>query len=162
MNELEKIAKKLENGGFGTKINGDRLTVYESWEPECVRILEAKTYKEALRLRNNGIEVNYNLVCISCRMIPSRNGEPKISTSVFRMLKEHQVINKGDYVKVISSTNPYVPSGSIMKIESVTTVVNGNGEVQVFNASYKGHPYSVHRRTIELFNYVEPEKVNFT
>jgi hypothetical protein len=159
MSELQKIARKLENGGFGTKIDGEKLIVYESWEPECLRIMTAKSFKEALKMRNNGIEVNYNLVCISGKM---GNGSPKISTSIFRMLKEHQMIHAGDYVRLVSSTNPYVPSGSILKIVSLSQVTDSNGECQVFNVTYKGRPYTTHRRVIELANYIEPEKVNFT
>jgi hypothetical protein len=159
MSELEKIAKKLENGGYGVKIEGERMKVWESWEPECVRILGAKSYKEALNKRNNGIEANYNLVCLSSKI---SGKDTKISESVFRLIKPHQVIKAGDYVRLVSSTNPYVPSGSIMKVESLAQVTDKNNECQIFNCSYKGHPYTAHRRVIELANYIEPEKVSFT
>lgn len=76
--------------------------------------------------------------------------------------KTHQLINVSDYVRLVSSTNPYVPSGSILKVVSLSQVTDKHGEVQVFNVAYKGKPYTVHRNVIELANYIEPEKVSFT
>lgn len=86
MTELTKLARKLERVGFGVKILDDGLIVlWESWEPECVKILKAKTYKDALAKRNKQIEERYGVKLVSSCFKKGKLGHSKISESVFSM-----------------------------------------------------------------------------
>ncbi len=68
MTEFENIAHKLRRIGFGVKITGDKLTVWESWEKECLLILGVKTYKEGILKRARQLEDKYGLKLISWKM----------------------------------------------------------------------------------------------
>jgi hypothetical protein len=68
----------------------------------------------------------------------------------------------GDYVRLTQSNNQYVPVGSLLKIESLSQIVDRAGIVQVYNVIHKGSKYHVHREVIRKVNYIEPEKVAFS
>lgn len=154
MTALKIIAQILRNIGYGVKLNADNsITVWESWEKECLNILGVKTFLDGLDKRNNQIEAKYDLVCVSRKM---GDGSPKISESVFKPTK-NQTIQAGDFVRVITVSNPYVSEGEIMKVVSVSTVEDCFQLV-----SRKGHPYIAHRRCLQKIKHTEPETVKFT
>jgi hypothetical protein len=78
MTDLAKLARKLERIGFGTKIEGENLIVYEGWMKDCLLILGVKTYKDGVMKRARQLEAEYGLKLVSCTI---QNG---ISRTVFR------------------------------------------------------------------------------
>lgn len=63
-------------------------------------------------------------------------------------------IKIGDLVKLIKSSNPYVPVGTILRIESLSSVIDRTGRCTVFNVIHKGQKYICHREVIEKYYFI--------
>jgi hypothetical protein len=71
----------------------------------------------------------------------------------------NQTLKAGDYVRLLKSDNPYVPVGTILKIESVSTVPD---VFTVCVAKKECMKYFTHADIIRKVKYTTPEKVDFT
>jgi hypothetical protein len=68
MTDLKNVARKLGHIGFGVRIEGDKLIVYEGWMKDCLLILGVKSYKDGLAKRAKQLEAEYGLKLESCKI----------------------------------------------------------------------------------------------